>query len=216
MLKFGECNLQNMDLVWFKSPFPWIQFIAYGLDCHIIGARTVTDHPTKLWPTTLITCVNILHTFLSRQNLHIVFTRSISISFPVCHPTGELNSRRWFLSSHWVSLPGGESINEMLNEVKGHHWRVDHPSQMAETFDGIHYHLISNSKHWKYIGHTLIISNVISSSCITFPLTELAITDFFGMSLSWSVWLTWQWHTNETVNSWAFDKTKRLDITEFR
>jgi hypothetical protein len=87
------------------------------------------------------------HTFFSRRNLRVVFTRSIPINFPVCHPTGELNSSRWFLSSHWVSLPGGESINEMLNEVKGRRLRVDHPSQIVETFDGIRYHQISESWH---------------------------------------------------------------------
>jgi hypothetical protein len=38
-------------------------------------------------------------------------------------------------------------MNEMLNEVKGRRRRVDHPSQTAETFDGIRYHLVSDSKH---------------------------------------------------------------------
>ena len=80
-------------------------------------------------------------------------------------------------------------MNDMLNEVKGCRRREDHPSQTAETFDGIRYHLVSDTRHQKCIGHTLIISNVISSSCITFALTELAIADFFGMSLSRSVGL---------------------------
>lgn len=86
-----------------------------------------------------------------------------------------------------MSLPGGESINEMLNEVKGRRLRVDHPSQIAETFEGIRYCSVSDRNHSKSIQHTLIISSVISSSFITFPLTELAIIDFFGMSLSRSV-----------------------------
>ena len=131
-----------------------------------------------------------LDTFFSKWNLRVVFARSIPINFPVCRPTGELNSSRWFLSSHCVLLPGGESINEMLNEVKGRRLRLDHPSQTVVTFDGIRYHVVSNSTlHRKPAIHTSIISNVISSSCITFLLTELAIADFFGILLSRSVWL---------------------------
>jgi hypothetical protein len=75
----------------------------------------------------------------------------------------------------------------MLNDVNGRRLRVDHPSHITETFDGIRYHLISDRDNGSKIKHTLIISNVLSSSCITFPFTELAIADFLGMSLSCSV-----------------------------
>ena len=75
---------------------------------------------------------NIL--FLSLK-LHIVATRSFPISSPVCLPTNELNSSRYFFNSQTVSLCCGKSINDMLNDVKGCRLRVDHPSQITDTLD---------------------------------------------------------------------------------
>ena len=69
----------------------------------------------------------------------MVATRSIPINSPVCLPTDELNSSRYFFSSQTVSLSGGESINDILNEVKGRRLRVDHPSQITVTLDLICY-----------------------------------------------------------------------------
>jgi hypothetical protein len=72
----------------------------------------------------------------------MVVTRSSPINFPVCRPTGELNSSKCFLSSHCESLSGGESMKQMLNDVNGRRFRVDQPSQTVDTFDEMRYHLL--------------------------------------------------------------------------
>ena len=67
-----------------------------------------------------------------------MLTKSLPINSPVCLPTGELNSSKYFLSTHRVSLSGGESMKDMLNEVNGRRLRVDHPSHIVDTFEGMH------------------------------------------------------------------------------
>jgi len=75
-------------------------------------------------------------------------------------------------------------MNEMLKEVYGRRFRVDQPSQTVETFDEMRYHLVSTKESGKRMQLTSTISNVISSSIITFLLTAPAIQDLWGMSSS--------------------------------
>jgi len=42
----------------FKFFPPWIKLVAYSLDCHIVGAHTVTNHPAKLEPTKSMMCIS--------------------------------------------------------------------------------------------------------------------------------------------------------------
>ena len=88
------------------------------------------------------------HLFLS-PNLCMVAKRSIPIKSPICLPTDELNSSRYFFSSHIVSLSGGESMNDILNEVKGRCLRVDQPSQIMDTLDWLRYIKLSIKEYWR-------------------------------------------------------------------
>src|SRR5258705_551338 len=98
MLESGGCNLQYTNLLWLQSSFPWIKFVAYSSDCHIIGTYCDSHHrrPFNRAGGSLVMAHAFLtiNSFFSKWNLHVVFTRSIPINFPVCRPTGELNLSR--------------------------------------------------------------------------------------------------------------------------
>ena len=123
-------------------------------------------------------------TFFSTWNFFIVATRSCPIRLPVCCLTGELKSRRYFLSSHCISLFAGELINEMLNDVQGQCLQVDQPSHMIDTFEGMCFQVMC--QQGKVITQFICTSTMLqvrSLSLATFAFTDMAIHDFLGMSL---------------------------------
>jgi hypothetical protein len=133
--------LQDPYLLRLQILLLWVQCLAHCADCHIIGAHTVADHPTKLQDHGL-EIVEILVgglTLDSNSNLRIVMTRSLPIILPVCLPTLVLNSMRYFLSVHIRSSSGGEWIQTMLTDVYGRRFLVDQPSHTKLIFDLIAY-----------------------------------------------------------------------------
>ena len=134
-------NLQNMHLFGLEAPLGRIEFLADCTYCHIIHANTVANHPTQLLRKLVINenKQDSISTFILMWNFLMVVTRSFPIKIPVCCPTGELNSTRYFFSSQCVSLLVGESMNKMLKEVNGHRFWVDQPSHIVNTFNRMHY-----------------------------------------------------------------------------
>jgi len=182
-------DLQHANLFGLKSSPFRIELLAHSPYSNIVRADPITDHPPKLSSKSAMRNKQKLtwskHTFFSSRNLRIVATRSLPIKSPVCLPTDELNSSKYFFSSQTVSLSGGESINDMLKEVKGRRLRVDHPSQIMDILDWIRYIKLSMKELWrKRHIRTSIMSNVIVSRWMTFAFTAPAIQDFLGMSLS--------------------------------
>jgi hypothetical protein len=180
-------HLQNSNLFCLKTLARWVKFSTYGAHSNVVGADTIANHPTQLYRklTAITTVLNTMLTFASTRNFRIVDIKSLPINSPVCLPTGELNSIRCFLSCHFVSSFGGESINEMLKDVNGRRCRVDHPSQTVEILEGMRYNLVR--QEWGCCEssiRTSMISIVTFSSCFVLVSMAEAMDDLRGMSSS--------------------------------
>jgi hypothetical protein len=148
-------------------------------------------------------------------NFRMVTTRSFPIIILVCRPTEELNSIRYFFSSHCVSLSAGESMKDMLKEVNGCRFRVDQPFQMVVIFDEMCYLLVNTEESGKTTWLTSITSNVISSIISTFSLTAAAIHNLRGMSLSQTLGFMYVISSQKTdCSTKQNDYTTLLDLRE--
>ena len=89
-------------------------------------------------------------------------------------------------------------MKDMLTEVNGWCLRVDHPSHIVDTFEGMRCWFVGREKHrFKHKLHTLTMSSVTSSSWRTFALMAPAMQVLCGMSSSLSLWF------RKVIKSWT-------------